>query len=98
MVTNYPQQLTATGVGQAQAGAIVARAFTRFGQLLCGMRGHETVMHFEGKRIMMRCTSCGHDTPGWETAERAPQRRYDGDAGRHLLVTPPPKLVLRRTA
>ena len=25
-------------------------------------------------------------------------RRYDGDARRHLLVTTPPKLVLRKTA
>ena len=98
MVTNYPQQLTATGVGQAQAGAIVARAFTRFGQLLCGVRGHDTVMHFEGKRIMMRCTSCGHDTPGWEISERAPRKRFDGDARRHRLTASGPRLVLRKTA
>ena len=98
MVTNYPQRLTATGVGQAQAGAIVARAFTRVGQLLCGIRGHETVMHFEGKRIMMRCTSCGHDTPGWEISDRAPRKRFDGDARRHLLTPSGPRLVLRKTA
>jgi len=59
MVTNYPQQLTAVGHGHgAIGGALVARTFTRLGQLLCGFRGHESVMHFEGKRLMMRCTSC----------------------------------------
>jgi len=99
MVTNYPQRLTATaGVETPTVGGMVTRAISRLGQLFCGLRGHDAVLHFEGKRVMMRCTSCGHDTPGWETAERAPQRRYDGDARRHLLVTTPPKLVLRKTA
>jgi len=96
MVTNYPQELTA--VRPVNTSAFMARTVTRLGQMLCGIRGHESMLHFEDKRVMMRCTSCGHDTPGWETAERAPQRRYDGDARRHLLVTTPPKLVLRRTA
>jgi hypothetical protein len=96
MVTNYPQHLT--GVRPVGAGALVSRAVTRLGQLLCGLHGHETVLHFEGKRVMMRCTSCGHDTPGWETGDRAPRRRYDGDARRHLLVVKTPKLGLRKTA
>ena len=65
MVTNYPQHLTAAAPIETTNGALMARALTRFGQLMCGIRGHETVMHFEGKRVMMRCTSCGHDTPGW---------------------------------
>jgi len=96
MVTNYPQQLAAVGpVGSG--GALVARAFTWLGQLLCGFRGHETVLHFEGKRLMMRCTSCGHDTPGVEINDRAPQRRFDGDARRHHM-TAGPRLVLRKTA
>jgi hypothetical protein len=96
MVTNYPQHLTA--VHPVGAGALVSRAATRLGQLLCGLRGHETVRHFEGKRVMMRCTSCGHDTPGWDTGERAPRHRYDGDARRHLLAGNTPARVLRKTA
>ena len=100
MVTNYPQHLTAAGAGRDTTnGALVARAFTRFGQLMCGIRGHETVMHFEGKRVMMRCTSCGHDTPGWEISERSPRRRFEGDARRHVLARPAaPRLVLRKSA
>jgi hypothetical protein len=96
MVTNYPQHLTA--VRPVSTGAFVSRTMTRLGQLICGMRGHEPMVHFEGKRVMMRCTSCGHDTPGWDTADRAPRHRYDGDARRHLLVANPPKLVLRKSA
>lgn len=36
--------------------------------VLCAMRGHDSVLHVEGHRMLMRCTSCGHDSPGWEVA------------------------------
>ena len=97
MVTNYPQRLTATAEVEAQAvGGLVTRAVARFGQMLCGMRGHDAVLHFEGKRVMMRCTSCGHDTPGWDVRGREPRPRFEGDARRHRLATS--RLVLRKTA
>ena len=96
MVTNYPQRLTATaGVEGQTVGGLVNRAMARLGQLFCGMRGHDAVLHFEGKRVMMRCTSCGHDTPGWEIDGRRPRKRFEGDARRHLLK---PQLVLRKSA
>jgi len=97
MVTNYPQRLTATtGVEGQTLGRLVNRAMARFGQLLCGIRGHYAVLHFEGKRVMMRCTSCGHDTPGWEVSGRGPRQRFEGDARRHRLATQ--RLVLRKSA
>ena len=97
MVTNYPQQLTATTGTDANGDeSVVNRAMSRVGQLLCGLRGHDSVLHFEGKRVNMRCTSCGHDTPGWEVSGRGPLQRYAGDARRHALA--PQRLVLRKTA
>ena len=97
MVTNYPQQLTATReVSHEHGEGLVGRAISRIGQLLCGLRGHDSVLHFESNRVMMRCTSCGYDTPGWEISGRAPRRRFDGDARRHLLATQ--RLVLRKSA
>ena len=98
MVTNYPQRLTATTttIGETPAENLMNRAVSRVSQLLCGLRGHDSVLHFEGKRVNMRCTSCGHDTPGWEVSGRAPRQRYEGDARRHALVRP--QLVLRKTA
>ena len=44
----------------------------------------------------MRCTSCGHDTPGWELNGRGPRRRFEGDKRHHQLVTT--RLVLRKSA
>jgi len=96
MVTNYPQQLAATVEPTRDESGLVSRAMGRLGQWLCGVRGHDSVLHFEGNRVMMRCTSCGHDTPGWEISGRGPRRRYEGDARRHLLTTQ--RLVLRKTA
>jgi hypothetical protein len=97
MVTNYPQRLAATPEVTEQADeGLWARALGRVGQILCGLRGHDSVLHFEGKRVMMRCTSCGYDSPGWEISARAPRRRYDGDARRHLLGAK--RLVLRKSA
>jgi hypothetical protein len=96
MVTNYPQQLTATANAGNDDTGVFSRVMGRLGQMLCGLRGHDSVLHFEGNRVMMRCTSCGHDTPGWEISGRGPRRRFDGDARRHLLATQ--RLVLRKSA
>jgi hypothetical protein len=99
MVTNYPQRLTATTTtldSNATAASVMNRFLMRVGQLLCAMRGHDSVLHFEGNRVMMRCTSCGHDSPGWEINGRGPRQRYEGDHRRHVLV--PKRLVLRKTA
>jgi hypothetical protein len=97
MVTNYPQQLTsAEGCRREASENIAGRLIGRLGQLVCGMRGHDSVLHFEGRRVMMRCTSCGHDTPGWEINGRGPRLRYEGDARRHLLA--PQRFVLRKSA
>jgi hypothetical protein len=100
MVTNYPQQLATTseaGPVDASAAGVVSKVLSRLGQAFCGLSGHDAVLHFEGNRVMMRCTSCGHDTPGWEVNGRGPKLRYEGDASRHEL-RPEPRLVLRKTA
>lgn len=100
MVTNFPQQLAATTDPTSESpldqATAVAKAMGRLGQVFCGIRGHDAVLHFEGNRVNMRCTSCGHDTPGWEISGRGPRRRFDGDAKRHLLVRQP--IHMRRTA
>lgn len=41
---------------------------TRLWQWLCGLRGHDDVLRVEERRVLMRCTSCGYDSPGWEMA------------------------------
>jgi hypothetical protein len=100
MVTNYPEQLSVTSETAAPSVAegVVARVASRLSQTLCGLSGHDAVLHFEGQRVMMRCTSCGHDTPGWEVSGRGPRRRYEGDAKRHQLGNQRELVVLRKSA
>jgi hypothetical protein len=99
MVTNYPQQLAAAAEvsrNDAEDSSFLGRMANRFGQMMCGLHGHDSVLHFEGNRVMMRCTSCGYDSPGWEITGQGPRLRYEGDAHRHLLNRP--RLVLRKSA
>lgn len=50
---------------QAQAG-LLGRAAAHVHQFLCGLYGHDALMHFEESRISLQCTSCGYETPGWD--------------------------------
>jgi hypothetical protein len=44
-------------------------------QFLCGLHGHDALLHFERGRMSLQCTSCGYETPGWDlwTDEAPPQ-------------------------
>jgi hypothetical protein len=49
---------------------MVTRLFTRAAdvlrQFVCGLHGHDALLHFEKTRLSMRCTTCGYETPGWD--------------------------------
>ena len=71
-----------------------ARLLERIRQLICGMHGHDTLLHFEHDRMFLRCVSCGHQTSGWELTEAPPTITVRGDARRHAIIRP--KLVSAR--
>ena len=92
MVTNYPHQVAAhqglqTTASSASNGGF-ARAMEMLSQLFCGLRGHDTLLHFEDERMSLRCVSCGHETPGWELNEVPPTVTVRGDARRHAMARP----------
>jgi hypothetical protein len=35
-------------------------------RLICGLRGHDAVLHFERHRLSLQCVRCGHETVGWQ--------------------------------
>jgi hypothetical protein len=45
---------------------LVGRATEHVRQFLCGLHGHDALLHFEQGRISLQCTSCGYQTPGWD--------------------------------
>lgn len=54
----------------AESG-LLERAGMHVRQFLCGLHGHDALLHFEDGRISLLCASCGHESPGWEFGRRA---------------------------
>lgn len=50
---------------------------TRANQLVCGLGGHDSLLHFESGRMSLLCTSCSHQTPGWNVAGSPLARRAE---------------------
>jgi len=76
-----------TIAGSERTGGF-ARMMESMRQFVCGMRGHDTLLHFEDERMSLRCVSCGHETPGWELNEARPKVTVRGDARRHVIARP----------
>jgi hypothetical protein len=36
--------------------------------MVCGVHGHDLLLHLESQRICLQCTSCGYQTAGWQVA------------------------------
>jgi hypothetical protein len=76
-VTASPDTLSARGLW--------ARALDQLQTTVCGLHGHDPLLQFEQGRMFLRCSSCGFESPGWDTGERRPRLRFTGDAARHQL-------------
>ena len=48
------------------SSGLVGRAAESVRQFICGLHGHDALLHFEQGRISLQCTSCGYETPGWD--------------------------------
>lgn len=50
---------------------LLARLTAKLRQGVCGLHGHDSLLHFENGRISLMCSSCGHESPGWDVSGRA---------------------------
>lgn len=68
-------------------------------QFMCGLRGHDEVLHFERDRLSLRCLSCGHRSAGWSLGPEAmrPQQQPDKRSSRALRVLEVAALSLTRS-
>ncbi len=57
-------------------------------QVLCGLHGHDSLMHFEKKRLSLVCTSCGHQSPGWDV-QSAPVAQSQTVAPKRRVIRMP---------
>jgi hypothetical protein len=44
---------------------LLARVGGQVRQLICGLHGHDSLLHFQQGRLSLLCSSCGYETPGW---------------------------------
>jgi hypothetical protein len=59
----------------------------RVRQFLCGLHGHDALLHFEHGRMSLQCTSCGYETPGWDLkTKQRPQTAESSQVVRMPLV------------
>jgi len=93
MVIDSGEQSTSASV--QPLSDLLGRAAAQVQQLLCGLHGHDALLHFEESRISLQCTSCGYNTPGWDLKREAAIKEPSAEAQRPVRV---PFLGLRRVA
>lgn len=100
MLTDSPRR-------QATAEPVTLRLNRAMRQFICGLHGHDSLLHFEQGRMSLECTSCGYESPGWDLSPHvpAPQPPRARDLAPRLPVLAqrltqhlPPRLHPRRAA
>jgi hypothetical protein len=61
--------------GEEMGTGLFGRAGAQVRQFICGLHGHDALLHFEEGRISLLCASCGHESPGWEFGRSAGRER-----------------------
>jgi hypothetical protein len=55
----------------AQHNGVMSRVGEQLRRFICGLHGHDSLLHFGDRRVSLLCSSCGHETPGWDVKGRA---------------------------
>lgn len=88
MASHLEHVATAVPPAGASLGFVLSlwtRATQSLRSAVCGLQGHDPLLQVEGRRMFLRCTTCGYETPGWTTSARGPRLRFAGDRERHRL-------------
>jgi hypothetical protein len=67
---------------------VIEHASTRVRRFLCGLHGHDALLHFEQGRLSLICASCGYETPGWDLAGTAPHAPQSATPSQRLVRLP----------
>jgi hypothetical protein len=84
MVTDTQQMMTAAQPGTG----VMTRAAEQLRQFICGLHGHDALLHFEQGRMSLQCTSCGHETPGWDLRSDKQQATTTAEESRRIVRMP----------
>jgi len=58
-------------------------------QFICGLHGHDELLHFGEGRMSLHCVSCGYESPGWELARGTDAEKTAAPAPRARVVRMP---------
>jgi hypothetical protein len=72
-----------TGAWDTLAGGLWF-ASTHVRQTLCGLTGHEDVLHLRRQRLSLSCSRCGRITRGWDLTDPTPTTATHGERPRYL--------------
>jgi hypothetical protein len=67
---------------------LLARLTVKIRQRVCGLHGHDALLHFDNGRISLMCSSCGHETPGWDVKGRTARQHTVAAPSRVPQVVP----------
>jgi len=83
----------------ATGETVVTGMFDKVRQMYCGLHGHDSLLQYEQDRLFLKCTSCGHESPGWDLAEAPPAASESAtDAARPRTMIRPQLVGARRVA
>lgn len=54
----------------AETAGVMTRVGEQLRQFICALHGHDSLLHFEDGRVSLLCSSCGHESPGWDVKQR----------------------------
>jgi hypothetical protein len=60
--------------GLTESTGVMTRVGEQLRQFICGLHGHDSLLHFSEGRVSLLCSSCGHETPGWDVKGSAVRR------------------------
>jgi hypothetical protein len=80
--------MAATEVQMQVSEGFSGRVMDRVRQVFCGLHGHDNMLQFEHEHMFLRCTSCGHQSPGWRMDDIPAVRTLRKDAPSSTLVRP----------
>lgn len=67
---------------------VVTNVLGRMQQAYCGLHGHDNLLQFGQDWMFLKCTSCGHESPGWELSETPAPQPETATVQRPALVRP----------
>ena len=67
---------------------VVTGMFDRVRQMYCGLHGHDSLLSFEHDRMFLKCTTCGHESPGWDLNEVPPTVSEAANTPRQAMIRP----------